>query len=29
VPQAAPVTSSPANSFDPIVTVPVLIASFE
>jgi hypothetical protein len=29
VPQIAPVTSSPANSFDPIVTVPVLIASFE
>lgn len=29
VPQAAPMTSSPANSFDPIVTVPVLIAPFE
>ena len=29
VPQALPVTSSPANSFDPIVTVPVLIAPFE
>jgi hypothetical protein len=29
VPQAAPITSSPANSFDPIVTVPILIAPFE
>lgn len=29
VQQAAPMTSSPANSFDPIVTVPVLIAPFE
>jgi hypothetical protein len=29
VSQAAPVTASPANSFDPIVTVPVLIAPFE
>ena len=29
VPQAAPVQSTPANSFDPIVTVPVLITAFE
>jgi hypothetical protein len=29
VQHAAPMTSSPANSFDPIVTVPVLIAPFE
>jgi hypothetical protein len=29
VPQAAPVQSSPANSFDAFVTVPVLIAPFE
>jgi hypothetical protein len=29
VPQAAPVQSTPANSFDPFVTVPVLIAPFE
>jgi hypothetical protein len=29
VPQAAPVTSTPANSFDSFVTVPVLIAPFE
>jgi len=29
VPQAAPVSSTPANSFDPIVTVPVLITAFE
>ena len=29
VPQAAPVQSTPSNSFDPIVTVPVLITAFE
>jgi hypothetical protein len=29
VPQAAPVQSTPANSFDAFVTVPVLIAPFE
>lgn len=29
VPQTAPVTSTPANSFDSFVTVPVLIAPFE
>jgi hypothetical protein len=29
VPQATPVQSTPANSFDPFVTVPVLIAPFE
>jgi hypothetical protein len=29
VPQAAPIQSTPANSFDPIVTVPVLITAFE
>jgi hypothetical protein len=29
VPQAKPMQSTPANSFDPFVTVPVLIAPFE
>jgi hypothetical protein len=29
VPQATPMQSTPANSFDPFVTVPVLIAPFE
>lgn len=29
VPQAAPIQSTSANSFDPIVTVPVLITAFE
>lgn len=29
VPQATPIQSTPANSFDPFVTVPVLIAPFE
>lgn len=29
VPQATPMQSIPANSFDPFVTVPVLIAPFE
>jgi hypothetical protein len=29
VPQATPMQSTPANSFDPFVTVPVLIAPYE